>query len=467
MKKNPVSILILAAGKGVRMRSVKPKVLHTLGGQPMIERVLKTAYRLKPNSVAMVVGHQAEAVKAHVQSRYPEVNFFFQKKQDGSGGAVRSALSWVKKQRGVVLVTCGDSPLLQESTLRELLKSHRGFGNRVTVLSTLLSNPFGYGRIVRGSGEEVLRIVEELDASQDERNIREINSGTYAFDAASLKYAIPRLKNNNQKKEYYLTDVLEMTRNSGGRIGGVICENSEEALGVNSRRDLAKAEKALRLRKLEELMKAGVTLIDPSSTFVDESVQVGSDTVLWPQTFLCGKTRIGTGCEIGPWAHITDCDIKNDVIFKASYAESSIIRQGAKVGPFSRVRPNSDLGPKVHLGNFSEVKKSKLGEGSKVNHLSYLGDAIIGKNVNIGAGTITCNYDGINKSPTHIQDQAFIGSNVNLIAPVKIGAHAVIGAGSSISDDIPAWALAVERVKPIVKKNWAKRKFANLKRKSS
>ncbi len=429
----------------------------------MVERVCRTVDGLKPSHVCVIVGHGGERVAEAVKARWPKAKFFTQKVLNGSGGAVKQALSWLKSQKGDVVVTCGDAPLLQTQSLANLRKLHHKEGNAATVLSADVEKPFGYGRIVREEDGSLEKIVEELDATQAERQIHEINTGTYCFNVAALVRALPRITSKNAKNEFYLTDVIEILKGDGARVGAVVCDDPNEALGINNRFDLARAEAALKARTLASLMAAGVTIIDPASTYVSEMAHVGTDTVLWPQTYLLGNTRIGSNCQIGPWAHITDCVIENNVTFKASFAESSVIRREAKVGPYSRVRPKSDVGPRVHLGNFSEVKATVLGEGSKVNHLSYLGDAKVGKNVNIGAGTITCNYDGIQKFPTIIQDHAFIGSNVNLIAPVQLGAHSVIGAGSSISQDVPAWALAVERTGVVVKKEWAKKKFKNKK----
>ncbi len=454
-----LSILILAAGKGTRMRSSLPKVLHKVGPTSMIERVVRSTQALKPASTAVIVGHQADRVKSSLSLTRASLKFFKQSVLNGSGGAVKQALSWIKKQKGVVLVTCGDTPLLTSTTFKNLLSVHKRDGNSATVLSAHVETPAGYGRIKRALDGRVLKIVEELDARPEEKRIHEINIGTYCFDAKALAHALPKLKAANAKKEFYLTDVLEILNARGTRVGAAVCEDSSEGWGVNSKADLAKIWAALNRRTLGSLMDRGVTIIDPASTYIDESVKILPDTVIWPQSFITGDSKIGSGCEIGPWAYIKDTQIENKVTFKCSFSDSSIIKVGAQVGPYSRVRPNSILGPNVHLGNFSEVKNAKIGQGSKVSHLSYLGDATLGKNVNIGAGTITCNYDGIRKSPTFIQDQAFIGSNVNLIAPITVGAHAVVGAGSSLSEDVPAWALAVERAKTRVKKDWAKKKF--------
>lgn len=423
----------------------------------MLGRALKTVAELKPRSVCVVVGNKAEKVREYVAANYPRTKFAVQKVLDGSAGAVRIARSWLKKQRGVVLVTCGDMPLLKADSLKELIASHVKSENEVTVLTAEVENPFGYGRIVRSFDGGVEKIVEELDASPEEKSLKETNTGTYCFSAKALLDVIGRVKNNNAKKEFYLTDALELIRNDGGRVGASPCTEANEASGINNRADLSKAEGLLRERKLRELMAGGITILDPPTTYVDETVSVGPDTVIWPQTFLLGNTKIGSRCRIGPWAFVKDCQIENDVILQASFAESSVIKSRSKIGPFSRIRPGCILGPKVHLGNFSELKNAKLGEGSKANHLSYLGDAKIGKNVNIGAGTITCNYDGIRKHPTIIQDNAFIGSNVNLIAPIRVGSHAIVGAGSSLSENVPPWALALERSPRIDKRNWVKK----------
>ncbi len=451
-----ISVLILAAGKGTRMKSDLPKVLHKVGGVPMVERVVRTVQAFRPSSVCVVVGHGGERVKESLLKNFPNVKFAQQKVQDGSGGAVRQALAWLRSQNGHVIVACGDAPLITAQSFKELIATHSKEKNLATVLTTKMLNPYGYGRIVRARDGSVMKIVEHLDATPQELEINEINTGTYCFDAKALANVLPKLTNANSKKEYYLTDTLELLRIRGGRIGGLICVDPDETMGINSRVELSKANAALYRQKAESLMASGVTIIDPATTYIADSVKIGADTVIWPQTFLLGDTKIGSRCKIGPWAYLQDTVIENDVIFQASFSEKSVIRSGARVGPYSRVRPNSEIGKNAHLGNFSEVKNTKMGEGAKANHLSYLGDAKIGKNVNIGAGSITCNYDGVHKHPTLIQDNAFIGSNVNLIAPVRVGAHAVIGAGSSISQDVPAWSLAVERSARVVKKDWAK-----------
>jgi len=456
-----VSVLILAAGKGTRMKSDLPKVLHKVAGMPMVERVVRSLAPLKPVSTCVIIGHGGDKVKETVSATAVKTAFAVQKVLNGSGGAVKQALSWLKKRSGDVIIACGDAPLIRTETFSDLVKRHRAEKNLATVLTTRMPDPFGYGRIVRSYDNSVERIVEHLDATDEERKLDEINTGTYCFNAKALARVLPKLKNTNAKKEFYLTDTLELLRKEGGRVGGVIAPDHGETMGINSRVELSVAEGVAYRRKAHELMVSGVTIIDPDDVYVQESVTVGPDTVIYPQTFLMGRTTVGANCVLGPWTHVKDCVVENDVTLRATFADSSRIRQGSKVGPFSHIRPKSDLGPHAHMGNFSETKNSRLGEGSKLNHLSYLGDATVGKHVNIGAGTITCNYDGIQKSPTEIQDHAFIGSNTNLIAPVRVGAHAVIGAGSSITQDVPEWALAVERGKTLVKPGWAKARFTD------
>jgi bifunctional UDP-N-acetylglucosamine pyrophosphorylase/glucosamine-1-phosphate N-acetyltransferase len=452
------SLLILAAGKGTRMKSSLPKVLHKVGGVTLVERVLRTGLSLKPRSVCVIVGHGADDVRAALKT-YPNVAFARQRELNGSGGAVRQALAWLKKQPGDVIVACGDAPLIRPETLRELLSLHRRQKSAVTVLTAIMPDATGYGRIVRDASGAVLGIVEHLDATPEQRRIQEINTGTYCFNARELARVLPKLSNKNAKREYYLTDTLALLRSSGGRVSGCVCADAAETQGINSRVELAQADAAINQRKLRALMEDGVSIIDPASTYIGENVRVGADTTIWPQTYLLGETRIGSNCEIGPWSHVRDSYFENDVFFQASFCEQAVIRAGAKVGPWARIRPKTDVGPNAHVGNFSELKNTRLGAGAKVNHLSYMGDAEIGKNVNIGAGSITCNYDGFQKHPTQIQDNAFIGSNTNLVAPVSIGAGVVIGAGSTITADVPAGALAVERSRTVVKAGWARKRF--------
>lgn len=456
-----LSTLILAAGKGTRMKSALPKVMHPVGGVPMIERVCATAKASRSAATAVIVGHGSEVVRAHLSARFSNLRYFKQNKLDGSGGAVRQAAAWLRSISGDVLITCGDAPLFTAATFRGLVTRHRRERNDATVLTMKVPDPAGYGRIIRDGSRAVLGIVEELDATTAQRRVDEVNTGTYVFRAAVLARHIKRLKNDNAKREYYLTDVLGLIRDAGGRVGGSLCDDYREAQGINSRIDLAAANRALYQRTAETLMRAGVTIVDPASTFIDEAAKVAPDAVIWPQTFVLGESRIGKAAQVGPWSHLQDAIVEEKSYVLASFVEKARIRAGAKVGPMSRVRPNSVVGPGAHVGNFSELKNTALGAGTKVNHLSYLGDSTVGKNVNIGAGTITCNYDGYRKFPTVIQDQAFIGSNANLIAPIRIGAHAVVGAGSSLSEDVPAWSLAVERSRPAVKRGWAKKRRRN------
>jgi bifunctional UDP-N-acetylglucosamine pyrophosphorylase/glucosamine-1-phosphate N-acetyltransferase len=331
-----ISVLILAAGKGVRMKSDLPKVLHSVGRIPMIERVVRSTLSLKPDQICVIVGHGGDAVKTHLHKTFPKqkISYVTQKVLNGSGGAVRQSLSWLKKQRGEVLVCCGDAPLIPSETFQTLIKDHRTEKNLATILTAQLPDPSGYGRIVRQADGSVSKIVEHLDASYDQRKILEINSGTYCFHAPSLTRILPKITNNNAKKEYYLTDAIELLRTEG-RIGGYLTANSTEVLGVNNRSDMAKAEAHLFKKKNEILMSEGVTIIDPSSCYIKKKVKIEPDTVIWPQTMIFGHTTIGKNCQIGPWTKLNNMTIADEVIVQASFCEDSVVRTGARVGPYS------------------------------------------------------------------------------------------------------------------------------------
>jgi bifunctional UDP-N-acetylglucosamine pyrophosphorylase/glucosamine-1-phosphate N-acetyltransferase len=440
-----LSVLILAAGEGTRMKSALPKVLHEAAGKPLLAHVLDAASVLKNAAAGVVVGRGADEVRKRLPGH--AMTFFFQKERRGSGHAVKTAAAWLKKRGGDVVLLCGDAPLVKPETLKALAALHKKEGNAATLLTARVPAPFGYGRIVREGGGRVTAIVEEKDATPEQRAISEINSGAYAFRAADLLPALAKVKPNNAKGEYYITDVIGLLVAAGRPVGALCVEGDEECLGVNTRLELAQAEKVLRRRQAERLMADGVTVVDPDATYVDAGVVVGPDTVLWPQTYLLGNTRVGAGCKIGPLAVLEDCTVAD----------------GCQVGPFARLRPGARLGERARVGNFVEIKKSVLSPGVKVNHLAYVGDATVGADVNIGAGVITCNYDGVNKHETRIGAGAFIGSNVNLVAPVTVGAGAVVGAGSTITEDVPADALGLERSKQISKPGWAARRRKTLK----
>ncbi len=447
---NSLGVLILAAGEGTRMESSLPKVLHPVGGRPMLSYPLRAAQALKPHGIGIVVGHQAETVQKAALEMNPSstrpIAFIRQKHPTGSGGAVLEAVGFLKKFQ-TAIVLCGDTPLLGFETLSALLQYHRQQKGQVTLLSARLANPKGYGRVVRSPTGDVLRIVEETEASPKEAAISEINSGAYCFEAALLLKALEDLRPNGPKRERYLTDALELIRRQGGRITAYLSSNPEEALGINTRIQLSQAERVLNRRHLERLMLSGVTVIDPMHTYVDADVEVGRDSVLLPGTLLRGKTRVGKNCVIGPFCFIENSAIEDGCRVRSSHIADSRILEGSAVGPFAHMRGGAVVGPKARIGNFSELKNSRVGAGSKVPHLSYIGDTEMGPEVNIGAGTITCNYDGVRKNKTLIGAKAFVGSNVNLVAPVRVGRGAKIGAGSTITEDVPDGVLAIARAR--------------------
>lgn len=447
---NSIYGVILGAGEGTRMKSCLPKVLHKAAGKELISHVIDCLNNaVKMQKLVVVVGSGSDLVIEYLKQY--NADHVLQKERLGSAHALLCAKNKLKNLDGQLIVMCGDTPLVKSSTIKDLLKYHIKNKNSATVLSGMVNNPFGYGRIVRDSNGAVICIVEEKSATKEEKEIKEINSGIYCFDLKVLWKALNKVDNKNNKKEYYLTDVIEILNKDGYKTDAVALTDEEEILGVNNRVQLAVAEKILRERKNTELMENGVTVVDPKTTYIDSDVVIEQDTVIKPNTFIEGKTKIGKNCVIGPDTTITNCLIKENVFITYSYIEESEIENGVKIGPFAHIRPKSVLKENVKVGNFSEVKKSVVGYGSKVNHLSYIGDAIIGKNVNIGAGTITCNYDGKNKFQTVINDEVFVGSNVNLVAPVNIGKKVLIAAGSTITDDVLPNKLTIARARQIVK----------------
>jgi bifunctional UDP-N-acetylglucosamine pyrophosphorylase/glucosamine-1-phosphate N-acetyltransferase len=451
-----LGVLILAAGQGTRMVSSIPKVLHPIGGRPMIAYLLRLANAIKPSGIGVVVGHQEEMVRkeildlAKAWSMTRPISFFYQKEQTGSGAAVLEALPFLKKHT-TALVMYGDSPLLTFETVYALVCGHARDKGQVTLLTARLPNPKGYGRILRGALGEVLRIVEESHATPKEAAINEVNSGTYCFETGVLIEALKQIKPSGPKQEHVLADSLEAARQKGVRIAAHVTSNHEEITGVNNRLHLAQAERVINRRTLDRLMLSGVTVVDPAHTYLDSDVEVGQDSILLPGTILRGAVKIGQKCSIGPYAFIVDSSVGNESVVSFSQVLGSRILEKCSIGPFSNIRPGSLVGPRAKVGNFSEVKAAKIGFGSKVPHLSYIGDADIAEDVNVGAGTITCNYDGVEKHRTVIESKAFIGSNVNLIAPVKVGKGAKIGAGSTITEDVPEGALALARAQQINK----------------
>lgn len=444
--------LILAAGKGTRMKSDMPKVIHKVNGIPMITKIIDTLSGLNPEENILILGHKKEEVLKVVGEN---CDYVLQTEQLGTGHAVIQAKEKLEGYDGDVMILCGDTPLLRESTLKSLYEYHKESGAVTTILTSIYENPFGYGRIVKEDGL-VKAIVEEKEASEEIKKIKEVNAGVYCFNSKELFKALDKIDNNNEKGEYYLTDVIGIQVSENKKVQSFILEDKMEILGVNSKVELAQAGKVLRDRKNRELMEEGVILIDPETTYVEESVKVGRDTVLYPGVVLQGKTVIGENCEIIGNSRIIDSVLGNNIRVESSVIEKSILEDGVTMGPFAHIRPKSLLKEKVHIGNFVEVKKSTLEKGVKAGHLTYLGDAQVGENTNIGAGTITCNYDGVNKFKTVIGKDAFIGSDSMLVAPVNIGEKALIGAGSVITKDVPSNSLAVSRSKQIIKTDWRK-----------
>ncbi|MGH2426262.1 MAG: bifunctional UDP-N-acetylglucosamine diphosphorylase/glucosamine-1-phosphate N-acetyltransferase GlmU [bacterium] len=437
-----VHAVVLAAGKGKRMKSDLPKVLHRVSGQALVTYVLETLRAAGVEDPIIVVGHGAEGVRA---IGGPRARFVDQVEQRGTGHAVMQALPLLPQQTqqsDPVLVLYGDTPLLTPDTIRALLEQHRSSEAAVTMLTAELSDPTGYGRIIRDGDGRVQRIVEDADASSEEKQVREINAGTYVYNPAALREALKGLVPHNAQGEYYITDTVSWLL-SRGRTVSALLGTPEETMGINSRRELAQVEAVMRRRILEGLMDQGVTIIDPLTTYVHAGVVVGRDSVIHPQCHLEGTTRIGSGCVIGPQARLVDSTLLDQVTVVASTVEGSIVGEGTRVGPYSHLRPGTQVGRFVEIGNFAEMKNATVGDYTKVHHQSYLGDATIGERVNIGAGTVTCNYDGKGKYPTVIEDGAFIGSDTMLIAPVRIGKGAVTGAGSVVNKDVPPGALAV------------------------
>lgn len=455
---NSLCVLILAAGLGTRMKSGLPKVLHVLGDLPLAVRVIKKVSALHPSKIVVVVGHKAGMVRETIGGYLarghagPEVVFVTQKLLKGSGRAALEALPEIKKFRHT-LVICGDAPLFRTETLKKMKAGYFGKRPDCHVMTADLAAPGSYGRIKRDRTGAVEAIVEASDASPAELALKEVNSGTYFFRTAALAKALKSLRKKGPKGEYYLTDSVENILSEGGKVTAFKVADETEITGINSRLDLAGAYKMINKRALQRLMDNGVTIVDPDNTYIEEGVKIGRDTVIQPGMHIKGDTVIGRNCRLGPYGVIDGCRIEDgaEVKFSCFLAESRV-RAGSSVGPFAHLRPATDIGPGARVGNFTEIKKSRIGRGSKVSHLSYIGDTEMGEQVNIGAGTITCNYDGALKHKTVIGAGAFIGSNANLVAPVKVGAGALVGAGSTITEDVPSRTLALARARQIVKR---------------
>lgn len=469
------SAIVIAAGRGKRMRSRTTKALHPVAGRPMLWYMVALARRVADAHVVVVIGHQADRVRAFLdQSKadFEPFNVVLQPDQLGTGHAVRQAQAALmpngKAASKHCLIVNADTPLLSRATLQRLLAHHEKEKAVLTLLSTELSEPRGYGRVVRGDKGQVVKVLEEADATRAERGIHEINAGTYVVETSFLFKALARVRAQNAQGEYYLTDIVGLAVAEGRKVAGLKTPDSRECLGVNTREHLAVVEEAMRHRIRARWLNVGVTMLDPRTTFIDDTVMIGMDTVLHPGVTLEGRTQIETGCVIRSASRIANSVIGKAVIIQdSSVVDHAVIEDHAVIGPFAHIRPGAVLRKQAKVGNFVEVKNTELGVGSKANHLTYLGDTTVGKRVNIGAGTITCNYDGYKKDRTTIEDEAFIGSDTQLIAPVNVGKGAVVGSGSTITEDVPADALALSRSPQVTKEDWAAKRRALQSRKSS
>ena len=452
-----IATIILAAGKGTRMKSDLVKVLHPLLGLPMLSYTINLSLNeIKSKKTIVVVGYQADRIKESFKDL--QIQFVLQKDQLGTGHAVLQAIPFLKTFTGTVLILCGDVPLVKGETLQSFINNFLENKSTLSVLTAVVEHPFGYGRILRSAEGWLEKIVEEKDAQEEERLIREINTGIFFMRASFLIEGLKEIGQENEQGEYYLTDLVEIAGKRGLRCSAHQVVDPVEVMGINTRVDLAVANEVLRQEKVKDLMLSGVTIVDPKTTYVDRMVEVGRDTVLYPNCTLQGRTRIGERCIIEPNSKISDSIIGNEVtIHSNSVVTESKVEEGASIGPFAHLRPLSEVKTRARIGNFVEVKKSVIGKGSKANHLAYIGDSLLGEEVNIGAGTITCNYDGFEKHQTLIGDRVFVGSNVELVAPVKVGNNSSIGAGTTVTKDVPEGALAISRVKQKNITGWNKR----------
>src|SRR5262245_49505210 len=459
---NEVGIIILAAGQGKRMKSRLPKVMHPLCGKPLFLNVLTAAKRLKPGKVAIIIGHGAEAVK----QAYPngDVTWVVQEQQLGTGHAVSCARNSFGAFSGDVLILSGDVPLISEQTLNAIIHLHQQRGASLTLLTATLKEPRGYGRVLRDADGAIAGIVEERDATDAQQQIEEVNAGVYVVSAALLFSALEKVKNHNNQGEYYLPDIVAIALKQGERVATMKVDDACEMMGINTREELAQMEKTLQERINRKWMDNGVTLKDPSTTYIDDGVVIGNDTFIGPNTHLCGNTVIGERCQIDGSAYLTDTQIGDEVHVKFSVVmTSSRVAAGAIIGPFAHLRPGSSLGANVHIGNFVETKEATLGENTKANHLSYLGDVTIGRDTNIGAGTIVCNYDGFHKYRTKIGDRVQVGSDSTLVAPISLGDDVYVATATTLRHDVPAGSLAFNERQERVRPGWTEQKREKMK----
>lgn len=446
--------VILAAGKGTRMRSKLPKVLHKVGGKAMLQHVIDAAELAGCKEKVVIIGHEAELVEAMVAGQGKTA---LQAEQLGTGHAVMQAKEALAGFTGTAMILCGDTPLLDGEELKKFYEAHKASGAAATVLTAIMDDPFGYGRIVRDEAGNVLGIVEQKDATAEQRAIKEINTGIYCLECPLMFEVLATLTCNNAQGEYYLTDVLEKLNAAGKKVGGVITQDSDMVMGINSRKQMAVAEAVMRERILDKLMDSGVTIMDPASTFIEAGVKIGRDTIIYPYTWLEGSTEIGEDCEIGPNVRLTDVKVGKANHLQFLYGHECEVKNNVTAGPYIHLRPNTVIEDNVKIGNFVEVKNSNIGVGTKLPHLTYIGDSDIGSGVNMGCGCITVNYDGKKKHRTVVGDNAFVGCNTNLVAPVTVGANTYIGAGSTITKNVPEDALGIGRERQKNIEGWAKK----------
>lgn len=446
--------VILAAGAGTRMKSARAKVTHKICGQPMLMYVMDAAKQAGSAEIAVVLGYQADQVREYALG----ATCVIQEKQLGTGHAVMQARDFLSGRTGTALVLYGDTPVITSGTLISAYKAHQDGGNDVTIITASLDDPTGYGRIVRDSEGRIVAIIEHKDADEKQKAIREINSGMYFFAIPSLLKALDALTNANAQGEYYLTDTVAHIISAGGKAGTYTVSDSSEIMGVNDRAQLAEAEKIINSAIIRGHMENGVTFVNPESSLVGPKVQIGKDTVIYPGTILEGGTVIGEDCVIGPCSRISESRVGNNVHVMNSVVLESEVGSNTKIGPFAYLRPGNRIGSNVKIGDFVEVKKSEIKDNSKVSHLTYIGDAEIGRNVNVGCGVVTVNYDGVKKHKAIVGDYAFIGCNVNLVSPVEVKEHAYIAAGSTITDEVPGYSLAIARSRQTIISDWVRRK---------
>lgn len=443
--------VILAAGMGTRMKSKMPKVLHTVCGKPLSKWVIDASEAAGADKVCAVVGHKAETVKEVLGD---VCEFALQAEQKGTGHAVMQAIDVIKNSKGEVVILNGDTPLITAETINKAIEYHKNNGNQATVITAILDDATGYGRIVRDNDGSVLKIVEQKDASEEEKKINEVNSGMYVFDAQSLVYALDKITPNNAQGEYYLTDTLEILLSAGKKIGGYAISDNDEIRGINDRVQLNEAEKIMQKRINEYHMRNGVTMRNPESVYIEDGVEIGNDTEICQNVTIKSGTKIGSDCVIGSGSMLDRAVIHDGVDVLSSVILESEVDEGTHVGPFAYIRPNCHVGKEVKVGDFVELKNSNIDDGTKISHLTYIGDSDVGKRVNFGCGTVTCNYDGKKKYRTTIGDDCFVGCNTNFVSPINVGDGVYIAAGSTITEDIPENSLSIARAKQVNKEGW-------------